>query len=334
MANYLVTGGTGQIGTYVCEELLRSGHKVVCHDFRPNLDNISHIAKKMTMVTGDVSDLGELLRTIKTNGVTRIIHLAASLVLDSMQRPAMAIQTNCVGTNNVFEAMRILDVERTVYASSVSVYGTPNSARAGIVDEDDYPNTPHDPYSFTKVTTELMGRFYRENYGLDIICLRLAATWGPGRYVGYTGQFNNFIKSVAVEKPVPFPDDFAYRGEKLRWFYVKDMGRCFTHVGQIERSGIKRALYNAGMRTPFNGRDLLTPLRSLFPSLELDYRELDSPTKLSATIAGPSGLDVDCSRFYEDLRFEPKYTLSSALADMINFERSRAGLPQIKVSGA
>ncbi len=334
MANYLVTGGTGQIGTYVCEELLKEGHTVVCQDYKPNMDNISHIAKRMTVVTGDVLDLSEFLETVKTNGVTRIIHLAASLVLESMQRPAKAVQTNCVGTNNVFEAMRILDIERTVYASSVSVYGTPRSLRPGVVDEDDYPNTPHDPYSFTKVTTELMGRFYRETYGLDIACMRLAATWGPGRYGGYTGQFNDYIRNVAIGRQVPFPDDFAYRDEKLRWFYVKDMGRCFTHVAQLEKSSIKRALYNAGMRVPFNGRDLISSLRALFPSQKLEFRELDAPTKLSATIAGPSGLDVDCSRFYQDLRFEPKYTLTTALIDMVSFERRRAGLPQIEVAGA
>ena len=61
----------------------------------------------------------------------------------------------------------------------------------------------------------------------------------------------------------------------------------------------------------------------------MEFRELTAPTKLSATIAGPSGLDIDCSRFYADLEFEPKYTLKMAVLDMINFERGRAGLPMV-----
>ena len=149
-----------------------------------------------------------------------------------MQSPKRAYQTNIMGTNNILEAARALGVERTVFASSISVYGSPHSKRPGIVDEDDYPNCPYDPYSTTKLATELMGRYYRETYGVNAVCLRLAAAWGPGRYGGYTGQFNDFIRRVAIGEQPKFPEDFAFRGAKLRWFYVKDAGRCFADVAQ------------------------------------------------------------------------------------------------------
>lgn len=326
MASFLVTGGTGQIGTYVCEELLREGHKVVCYDFKPNTENISHIANKLTVIGGDVVDLNELTIALRQHDVSHIIHLAAFLVLESMQRPAKAVQVNCMGTNNVFEAARMLDIQRTVYASSISVYGSPNSRRPGIVDEDDYPNCPSDPYSFTKQLTEQMGKFYGDTYGMDLVCLRLAAAWGPGRYRGYTGQFNDFVKSATTGKRTKLPDDFAYRNAKYRWFYVKDMGRCFTFVAQVDKSRVKRHLYNAGLAEPFNSRDVVNSIREVVRDSEIEFKELDTPTKLSATIAGPSGLDIDCSRFYQDLGFSIKYSLNEAIRDMANFERGKLGI--------
>jgi UDP-glucose 4-epimerase len=327
MGNYLVTGGTGQIGTFLCEELLSEGHNVVVYDFKPNMENLGPMAKKVTVVASDVTDMSELLNVIKQNSIDYIVHLAALVLFDSMQHPAKAYQVNIVGTNNILEAARILDVGKVVFASSVSVYGMPKTRRQGIADEEDYPNTPFDPYSTTKIADELMGRYYRETYGLDLNAMRITAAWGPGRYWGYTGQFNDFIRKVAVGEDAIFPDDFSYRGEKLRWMYVKDVGFCFAHTAQAPRT--KSYLFNLGSRSPFNAKDVISMLKTIVPERRMEIKERDTPSKVSATVAGPNGLDVDCSRLYDELGFEPRFTLAGALRDMINFERARMKLPLV-----
>jgi len=325
MGNYLVTGGTGQIGTFLCEELLAGGHKVVVYDFKPNMENLGPMAKKVVIAASDVTDTSELLTVIKQNAIDHIIHLAALVLFDSMQHPAKAYQVNIVGTNNVLEASRVLDVAKVIFASSVSVYGTPKTKKHGIADEDDYPNPPFDPYSTTKMADELMGRYYRETYGLDLNAMRITAAWGPGRYWGYTGQFNDFIRKVAVGEDAIFPDDFSYRAEKLRWMYVKDVGYCFAHAAKVPKT--KSYLFNLGSKSPFNAKDIITALRTIVPARKMELKERDTPSKVSVTVAGPNGLDVDCSRLYDELGFEPRFTLDSALRDMINFERARAKLP-------
>lgn len=323
MGSYLVTGGTGQIGTFLCEELLSEGHKVVAYDFKPNMENLGSMAKKIVVRAGDVTDMSDLLNVIKQNSIDHIVHLAALVVFESMEHPSKAYQVNIIGTNNVIEAARLLDVTKTVLASSVTVYGALRSKRPGVADEEDYPNPPSDPYTTTKIADELMGKYYRETYGLDLNTMRIATAWGPGRYWGYTGQFNDFIRKIAVGEEATFPADFAYREEKLRWMYVKDVGYCLAHVARTPKT--KSYLFNTGSRSPFNARDIIAILRTIFPERRIEFEERATPTNVSASVAGPNGLDVDCSRLYDELGFEPRFTLDSAIRDMVNFERAKLG---------
>lgn len=325
MGNYLVTGGTGQIGAFLCEELVNAGNRVVCYDFKPNMENIGKIANSLTVEAADVTDTNDLLQVIRKNSVDHIVHLAALVLLDSMKHPAKAYQVNVIGTNNVMEAARLLDIRKVVFASSVSVYGSLVTKRDGIADEDDIPNPPYDPYSTSKITDELMGRYYRESYGMDITCMRITAAWGPGRYWGYTGQFNDFIRRAALEQEAKFPADFAFRDEKLRWMYVRDVGYCFSFVSELPRA--KGYLYNLGIDSPFNHRDVVKSLSEVLPGRRFEVKELDAPTSVSSGVAGPNGLDVDCTRLHDELGFRPRFSLKDALKDMVGFERAKAGLP-------
>jgi UDP-glucose 4-epimerase len=326
MPNVLVTGGTGQIGVYVCEELVKRGNNVIIYDFKPNVDSVAHVDKNIKLLSGDVLDLEELMHVVKSNSISHIIHLAAMLVLESKERPAKSIRVNCVGTDNVFEASRLLDVERTIFTSSVVVYGDPKFYPSMKVDEDDFPHCPPEPYSIGKFVNESMAQFYRENYGLDLLCLRLTGAWGQGRYSGYTGRFNNFIKQVALGNPSELPEDFCYRGAKLRWLFVKDMASAIVHSALVDKSKVTAEVYNAGSREPFNPFDVVDLLEDLLPESKIRFNEVPRPTSTSYTIPGPSGLDVDCSRLYDQLGFREKLGMKEALRDMIGFERARAGM--------
>ena len=324
MPNVLVTGGTGQLGVYVCEELIKRGNSVVIYDFKPNLVDIAHFSSKVKVLSGDVLDLEDLANVVKTNKITHVVHLAAMLVLESKERPAKSIRTNCDGTNNVFEASRLLDVERTLFTSSVVVYGLEKYYPSMRVNEDDFPHCPPEPYSIAKFANESMSQFYRETYGLDILCLRLTGAWGPGRYWGYTGRFNDFIKNVALEKDTTLPEDFAYKNAKLRWLYVKEMASALVYALFADKSKAKSPLYNAGSSKPFSSIEVVNSLKRLVPKSRIEFKETDAPTVTSSTIAGPSGLDVDCSRLYDELGFRERLSLGDALKDMINFERGKA----------
>jgi UDP-glucose 4-epimerase len=80
---------------------------------------------------------------------------------------------------------------------------------------------------------------------------------------------------------------------------------------------------------PFKASEVVAALNSIFPDRNLGLAETQQPTQLSSNVAGPNGLDIDCSRLYKELGFEAKFNLQTALKDMVNHERKLAMLNQI-----
>src|SRR5216684_3044310 len=124
MATTLITGGTGFIGAHLAKRLLGAGDRVVLFDARPDAQAIQDIERDVTLVRGDVTLLTDLLRAVKMHRVDRIAHLAYILGPENEANPPLAIQVNGVGTNNVFEAVRLEGLQRVTWTSSVAVYGS------------------------------------------------------------------------------------------------------------------------------------------------------------------------------------------------------------------
>lgn len=319
----LVTGGTGQIGSFLCKSLLARNKGVVIFDSKPNRENIRDIEGKVELVEGDVTNLASLNQTIKKHDIDTIYHLAALVVLESRENPLKSVNVNCVGTVNVFEAGRQANIHRIIYASSSAVYGRPENYDRNVVTEDDVPRCPNDPYSATKVMNEVFGYHYFSKFGVKTLCLRLAATWGPGRYVGFTGAFNDMISKVAHGQEATLPADFSYPSAPLRWVYVEDLGEMLAFAGAVEESRITRRLYNVGTRRPFTPREFVETLKRVVPTARLQVEWRDRPTESALNVAGPSGLDIDCSRFYEDLGYSEESTLMGSIQKAVTFEKSR-----------
>ncbi|ABW01703.1 NAD-dependent epimerase/dehydratase family protein [Caldivirga maquilingensis] len=320
----LVTGASGQVGGFTVGELINMGYRVIALDVRFSDELIRLRGPSLELVNADLSDFDELISIIKRFNVRRIIHLAAMILLESRNRPLKAAKVNIIGTLNVFEAARLMDLERVVYASSESVYGSPLVYGKGSVNEDDYPHTPPDPYHITKLADELFGSYYSEAYGLSVIGGRLTTAWGPGRYSGYTGQFNSFLRDVIIKGYGKVPPDFAYSGAKYRWLYVKDAARAFIHLALVDKAKVRRPVYNTGSMKPFTVIDVINTIKELIPNARIDYEPLSKPTETSSRVPGPAGLDVDCSRLYDELGFSERYGLKGGLIDMIEYEKSRA----------
>ncbi len=317
----LVTGASGQIGRFVIDELLTHGYDVVAFDVRfdPYLISKSKSNDKLKLVSGDITDIEEVLNAVKKYNVKRIIHLAALVLFESRIRPLKAVKVNILGALNMFEVARLMDLERVVYASSEAVLGSPGDYSLKVVNEDVHPLTPPEPYSVTKFVDESFGVFYRDMYNVDIVGARLTSVWGPGRYTGYTGQFNNFLRELILKGSAKVPEDFAYTEAKLRWLYVRDGARAFTHVALADKAKVRRPIYNIGSRSPWNITNMLNVIKEALPNVKVYFTPLSKPTDNSSKIPGPAGLDVDCSRLYYELGFEEKYELKGGLLDMINY---------------
>lgn len=181
----LVTGSAGFIGYHVCKKLLEAGHFVVGVDnlndyYDPGLKlrrhNLLSGSESFIPVTGDICDSDFLRVQFDTFRPETVIHLAAQAgVRHSLVDPGSYIQSNLVGTFNVFESCVKHQVRKLLYASSSSVYG---KCYPPFHEEMD-ASLPTNLYAATKKSVELMAESYGEMHGLHSIGMRFFTVYGP-----------------------------------------------------------------------------------------------------------------------------------------------------------
>ena len=180
----LVTGGGGFIGKHLRPLLERQGLNVVSLDYRP-----AQPGSDPTCYQCDITDSQEVEAIFRTHRFEAVIHLASILPTASRQDPHKATKVNIAGSLNLLEAARRFQVNRMIYASSVSVYGT--QPASSCVSEDQ-PSAPEDVYGAAKRYVEVLGEAYQLNFGVEFLALRIAMVVGPGT-ISATSPWRNQI---------------------------------------------------------------------------------------------------------------------------------------------
>jgi nucleoside-diphosphate-sugar epimerase len=183
LANFVVTGGGGFIGSNLVEALLRRGeHVVALDDFssgrRSNLDQAEKWsaagAGQYTLVEGDIRDEALVRRAM--DGVDYVLHQAAvPSVQRSIQDPMLTNDVNVKGTLLLLEEARRAGVRRFVFASSSSLYGESET----LPKVETMPPAPISPYGLQKLTGETYCLLYNRLYGLQTIAFRYFNVFGP-----------------------------------------------------------------------------------------------------------------------------------------------------------
>jgi len=311
MACFLVTGGSGFIGSHLCYKLVEEGHEVRVLD---NLSsgkhkNLAGIDSEIEWFEGDLCDVELLDRSLQ--GVEYVLHHAAvASVQTSVDRPLFEQNTNVVGTLFLLEAARRAGVRRLVFAASAAAYGN----NLQVPKSEDMLPSPESPYAISKLTGEHYCRVYSAIYGLETVCLRYFNVFGPRQDPAspYSGVISIFAERMrAGQVPKIFGD-----GKQTRDFvYVQDVAAanmlaCHVPLAQGQ-------IYNIGSGRSVDIRELVDALNEVLETqLAPEFAEA-RPGDVRASLA-------DISRARAELAYEPATNLREGLRQVVRWMEKEA----------
>ncbi len=218
----LITGITGQDGSYLAELLLEKGYEVYGLTRRtstPNHSRISHIVDQIHMISGDLLDQYSLFRAIQEADPDEIYNLAAqSFVKASWEQPMFTGESTALGVTRMLDAMRMSKPSAKFYqASSSEMFGKV----VEIPQKESTPFYPRSPYGVAKVYGHWITVNYRESYDLFAVSGILFNHESPRRGLEFvTRKISNSVARIKHGK-----QDKIYLGNpdaKRDWGYAKD----------------------------------------------------------------------------------------------------------------
>ena len=256
---YLITGGSGFIGSHLVEHLLKNGHSVINIDnfddfyayeikiantleslnLDPNVNFTSKeedIAKLIEKTNSenyhlyyqDIRDLEGLKNIFEKHTIDQVIHLAALAgVRPSIERPLDYEEVNIKGSMHLWELCKEFKINKFICASSSSVYG--NNEKIPFTESDNV-DRPISPYAATKKCGEIMSHVYHHLYHIDMIQLRFFTVYGPRQRPDLA--IHKFTRMMANQQAIPFYGDGS-------------TARDYTYIDDITDGIVKSSDYLA-----------------------------------------------------------------------------------------
>src|SRR5271168_1729304 len=222
----LITGITGQDGSYLAEFLLDQGYEVcgmVRRSSTLNFERIAHIQDRITLVAGDLLDEVSMINILRDNRPSEVYNLAAqSFVQTSWSQPVLTGETTAMGVTRLLDAIRLVDPEIRLYqASSSEMFGKVRE----VPQKETTPFYPRSPYGVAKVYGHWITINYRESYGLHASSGMLFNHESPRRGLEFvTRKVTHGVARIAcgLQDKLPLGNLDAQRD----WGYAADYVRA------------------------------------------------------------------------------------------------------------
>ena len=312
MANALVTGGAGFIGSHLATRLADLGHAVrVLDNFSAGRrENLAHLSGRIELIEGDLRDPEECVRACE--GIDFVFHEAAiGSVPKSVEDPQPSHDSNIDGTFNLLRASVQRRIRRFIYAGSSSAYGdTVESPKHEGINP-----LPLSPYAVQKLTGELYGRAFHECFGLETISLRYFNVFGARQdpHSQYAAVIPAFVTAILRGEPPTVYGD----GEQTRDFtYVDNVVDGNLLAMEVEKTHGEAVNVACGGAITVN--QIVAVINELLAT-RIAPRHVDPrPGDVRHSCA-----DIRLAR--ELLGYEPSVTFEEGLRRAIDFYRGMAG---------
>lgn len=305
MANILVTGGAGYVGSVCCAELLRLGHSVTIVDDLSTgcRDAVPAGAAFFPVDIGDQSKMQSLVSNI---GFDAVFHFAAkALIPESVSNPGTFFHQNVASGILMLEVLRAAGIRNFVFSSSAAVYGTPERVP---IDEED-PRHPVNSYGETKLMFERVLEWYARAYGWSVTALRYFNASGATAELGERHDPETHIIPLLLQAATGERKVFNIYGDE----YDTPDGTClrdYVHVLDIAGAhiGALRKLNEPGMRAYNIGLGRSYSVREVCKAAA-EVTGCHIPLRVSARRAGdPAVLCASPRRIMRELGWRPEHS--------------------------
>lgn len=322
MSRILITGITGMVGSHLADHLLSLDelHEIygVCR-WRSDKDNISHLLqvghKRIIPVDADLCDLSSLIMRINSIKPDIVFHLAAqSFVLTSFDAPAQTLMTNCIGTSNLLEAIRLNGLSPVIHiCSSSEVYGQVKEEELPITENNAF--RPASPYAVSKVCEDMLGAQYFLSYGMKTIRTRTFTHTGPRR--GEKFVMSAFAKQIAeAETGKCEPIIRVGNLDSVRTFLdVRDVVRAYWDL--VNKCDYGEVYNIAGTKTMTVGDAL---------NMMLSFSDTKFSVEVDPKLYRPSDVTLQIpsmKKFQDKTKWEPCIPVERTFQDLLNYWRAK-----------
>jgi UDP-glucose 4-epimerase len=294
---FLVTGGSGFIGSHVVDRLLAEGAAGVrILDSRIREENLGEALPtgRAELVEGDVTDPGSLASALA--GIDGVFHMAVLPLGPCSEDPRRCLEVNVDGTFNVLEASRDAGVRKLVFSSASSVYGDTNE----IMDES-HPLNARTMYGASKVAGEYVVRAFCELHGLDHVILRYMNVYGPRQEGGLVINVLRRIQSGQA------PTIMGDGSQSFDFVHVADVAGANVRAMASEVTG---AAFNVGGGNEVTVREIVDRLLAATGSdLEPDVRA-DEVVPMTRRVGSSE-------QAMQALGWRPEFDLERGLGDVV-----------------
>ena len=294
MAQYLITGIAGFIGSTLARALLEQGHRVRGIDnlSTGRMENLTEVLSSIEFEVADLQD--EAAMRAACDGVDFVLHQAAlASVPRSVKDPVSSHDSNINGTLTLLLAARDAKVKRIVYAASSSAYGD----QEGLAKQEEMTPKPLSPYAVQKLTCEHYLQAFCRVYGMEAVCLRYFNIFGPRQAADspYSGVIAQFIyKMLAGEVPTINGDGSVSRD----FTFVENAVQANLQACVTPKEFAHGRVFNVGTGTSHTLNDLYVSLAEI-----LHFRE---PARYGEHRAGDILHSLaDISRAQRELGYQP-----------------------------
>ena len=293
---FLVTGGSGFIGSHLCDLLIRRGaDSLAVFDAKIREENLREALASglVSVIEGNILDSETLGRA--SEGVDGVFHLATRSLPECASDPRGGLETNVLGTLKVAEVAEEAGARKLVFSSASSVYGD-----SAVDLDEDSPLRPTSVYGATKAAAELVLRAYHEQRGLDYVSLRYMNVYGPRQDGGLVATT---LRCVATGEPPLVAGDGT---QELDFVHVQDVAAA--NLAAMEHTAANE-VFNVGSGTGAVVGDIVAML------IELTGSALQP---VFGTGEAPVARRVGSIRKAKELlEWHPKWDLGSGLRQLV-----------------